>query len=116
VITYSLLVLSPKPSQSHDLLATCREGGLVNSLVRQLPGCMNISVLISNHPESEILVIAFFDSIESAIDGTSSPMGVFLFGLLERMAKRSRNLGLFTFPITSQTAPYDPAASTTYLH
>lgn len=99
MITYSLLVLSTHASQTGDLVATCREGGIVNALVRQLPGCIGVSVLMSKQTETEILVIIFFSSLELAIEAASSPMGVFLFGLLERMSKWSRNLGLFTFPL-----------------
>ena len=98
MITYSLHVLSPNPFQMAHLVSTCRQGGLINALIRQLPGCLNVSVLVSNQAESEILVIIFFTSLEAAIDATGSPMGMFLFDLLERMSKRSRNLGLFSFP------------------
>jgi hypothetical protein len=33
-----------------------------------------------------------------------SQMGMFLFDLLERMSKRSRNLGLFSFPVPLEKA------------
>ena len=80
-----------------NLISTCREGGLLNSFICQLPGLLNVSVLVSSQAEFEILIIMFFTSLEAAIGATSSPMGVFLYGLLERVSKRSRNLGLFTF-------------------
>jgi hypothetical protein len=34
-------------------------------------------------------------------------MGAFLFALLERMSKQSRNLGLFTFPDITQPSADD---------
>jgi hypothetical protein len=80
------------------LVSTCREGGLLNALIRQLHGCLNVSVLVSNRAESEILVI--ITSLEAAIEATGSPMGMFIFDLLERMSKRCRNLGLFSFPVS----------------
>ena len=108
MITYSLLVLSTtKRSDTRNLISTCREGGLFHSLIRQLPGCLNLSVLVSNQAESEILLIIFFTSLEAAVDATGSPMGAFLFPLLERMSKRSRNLGLFTFPDTTEPSVDD---------
>ena len=113
MITYSLHVLSPNPSQMAHLVSTCREGGLINALIRQLPGCLNVSVLVSNQAESEILVIIFFTSLEAAIDATGSPMGMFLFDLLERMSKRSRNLGLFSFPVLTGEGADDSATQLT---
>jgi hypothetical protein len=80
------------------LVSSCREGGLLNALIRQLHGCLNVSVLVSNRAESEILVI--ITSLEAAIEATGSPMGMFIFDLLERMSKRCRNLGLFSFPVS----------------
>lgn len=101
-----------------NLVSTCREGGLINALIRKLPGCLNVSALVSNQAESEILVIIFFTSLEAAIDATGLPMGMFLFDLLERMSKRSQNLGLFSFPVLTEGGADDsatqltPAAST----
>lgn len=98
MITYSLLVLSTHASRTRDLVATCRDGGLINSLLRQLSGCMGVSVLVSEQTEAEILLIIFFSSLELATESTKSPMGVFLLGLLERISNRCWNLGLFSFP------------------
>jgi len=116
VFTYSLLVLSAEPSQTRHLVSTCREGGLVNSLIRQLPGCLNLSVLVSNQTESEVLVIVFFISLEAAVKATTSPMGLFLFGLLERMSKLSRNLGLYTFPVVTEPAQGERSSQLTSIH
>ena len=113
MITYSLHVLSPNPSHMSNLVSTCREGGLINALIRQLPGCLNMSVLVSNQVESEILVIIFFTSLEAAIDATGSPMGMFLFNMLERISKRSRNLGLFSFPVLTGDGADDIATQLT---
>jgi hypothetical protein len=95
------------PSQTRNLISTCREGGLSKSLISQLPGFLNLSDLISSQAESEVLIIIFFTSLEAAMNATGSPMGAFLFALLERMSKRSQNLGLFTFPDTTQLSEDD---------
>jgi hypothetical protein len=110
VIAYSLVALSANASHTRHLISTCREGGLFNSLIRQLPGFLNMSVLVSNQAEPEILLIIFFNSLDAATEATGSPTGVFLYGLLERMSKRSRNLGLFTFPSNEEKSEDDDRA------
>jgi hypothetical protein len=72
-----------------------------------------VSVHVSNQAEPEILVIIFFASLEAAMDATGSPMGVFPFDLLERMSKRTRNLGLFSFPVLTGEGADDGATQFT---
>jgi hypothetical protein len=104
LFTSCALIYARTDAKSHLNLP---QGGLFKSLISQLPGFLNLSVLISIQAESEVLIIIFFASLETAIDATGSPMGAFLFALLERMSKQSRNLGLFTFPDITQPSADD---------
>jgi hypothetical protein len=108
VLTYSVQVLTAdSQSQSYNLVATLRDGGLIHSLAMQLPGCLSLSVLLSTQKrdknEIELLLIVFFTSLKAALDATTCPMGDFILsGLLSRMSKQNQRLGLFSFPNTTE--------------
>jgi hypothetical protein len=111
VLTYSVQVLTAdSQSQSYNLVATLRDGGLIHSLAMQLPGCLSLSVLLSTQKrdknEIELLLIVFFTSLKAALDATTCPMGDFILsGLLSRMSKQNQRLGLFSFPGTTYLTP-----------
>jgi hypothetical protein len=108
VLTYSVQILTADSrSQSCNLVTTLRKGGLVHSLVMQLPGCLSLSVLLSTQNcgknEIELLLIVFFTSLKAAVNATTSPMGDFILSsLLSRMSKQNQRLGLFSFPETTE--------------
>jgi hypothetical protein len=110
VITHLLIVLTPKPSHGHagELVRACHDG-LLNSLIRQLPGYLSLNVLLSsktpNQNESEVLLIVFFQSLELAVGATESPMGQCIFRLLlDRMSSRTKQIGLFSCPVKNESA------------
>jgi hypothetical protein len=94
-------------SQSCNLITTLRKGGLVHSLVMQLPGCLSLSVLLSTQNRGknaiQLLLIVFFTSFKAAVDATTGPMGDFILSrLLSHMSKQNQHLGLFSFPETTE--------------
>jgi hypothetical protein len=97
-MVYSITTYHVPLSKSASLIQNLRPGGLLYELTHQLPGHISTSVLVDAADPNAQLVIQFWRTLDAALAARTSPAGVFLADVMNRIAISSASLGLFCFP------------------
>jgi len=98
MICYSIRLLKIRPDKAAHVVATLRRDGLLAELKKQVPGHIGCSILESDLTNDLYLVIDFWQSQYDFFESEISPCGIFLTGVLDRLAHEHASLGPFSFP------------------
>jgi hypothetical protein len=98
MICYSVTLLKISPTKADHVVRTLRREGLLAAFKREIPGHLGCSILESDLTNDLYLVIDFWATRYDFFESEISPTGIFLTGVLTKMAYMHAMLGLFTFP------------------
>ena len=86
------------PDKADHVVRALRQEGLLAELKKQIPGHIGCSILESDLTHDLYLVIDFWESKYDFCESEISPSGIFLTGVLDRLAYQHFTFGPFSFP------------------
>jgi hypothetical protein len=98
MICYSIRLLRILPNHADYVVTALRQQGLLAELKKEIPGHIGCSILESDLTNDLYLVIDFWRSKYDFFESEISPTGIFLTGVLDRLAYQESTLGSFSFP------------------
>ena len=98
MISYSIRLLKIHPDKVDHVVTALRRDGLLAELKKHIAGHIGCSILESDRTNDLYLVIDFWRSKYDFFESEISPSGMFLAGVLDRLAYQQSTWGPFSFP------------------